>query len=452
MKLFLLLTLGVFGQAAPPGEAASRPDADVQAADDDDEDDDTPAFDNTPTPAEDEAPTVDLAATPDAPGGAVEPMPQAAPGPGDVAPVVEGVPECCQMDCCVMMGLRHECEAKGQCHLRENSGPLLPNLQWPGFQIWEIRERNSILYENNEYLLDLKARFDPNNGQPIPMISIYPSMEFVGHFWTLHSRVAIRQNGQRLFYLRRTKAGINPLQLRDSFRIVQYDEHCTLGWCGADKVLFTINKDWFGRGLLWMKEEWRVYRGRKRHQDPIYYAIGSYFEAEYNIWHTQQEKAAGQQPLGQLVQDMNGAWVTQQFSDASQLNGFLNNNFKLMISGNEDAGLLTTLAAVIDIVHDVRARAAAERRRREQERRHSRRSGGMRRRRHRRHHRHHSFVETAEEGLNTNQAGRYRRSPSKGRLSLEEKTAEPEPQDPAEDPEDDEDEGDDDDEEEEEDE
>jgi len=356
------------------------------------------------------------------------------------------------MDCCVMMGLRHECEAKGQCHLRENSGPLLPNLQWPGFQIWEIRERNSILYENNEYLLDLKARFDPNNGQPIPMISIYPSMEFVGHFWTLHSRVAIRQNGQRLFYLRRTKAGINPLQLRDSFRIVQYDEHCTLGWCGAGKVLYTINKDWFGRGLLWMKEEWRIYRGRKRHQDPIYYAIGSYFEAEYNIWHNQQEKAAGQQPLGQLVQQMNGAWATQQFSDASQLNGFLNNNFKLMISGHEDAGLLTTLAAVIDMVHDVRARAAAERRRREEERRrggHHGRRGGVRRRRRRRQ-RHHSFVEESAEGHNTNEAGRYRRSPGKGRLSLEESAAEPEPQDDQEQPEDEEDEGEFDDEEDEE--
>lgn len=160
------------------------------------------------------------------------------------------------------------------------------------------------------------------------------------------------QNGRDLFWLRRTKAWFNPFQMRDSFRVTKQQEDCEVGWCGTSAILFTINKDFFGAGFLWLKEEWRVYRGRSRLHDPLFYCEGSYTDHMYKIWHSQQAKSMGERPVAQLTQKIDAAYLTQQLVPASGLNAFMNSNFKLITDPKEDAGLLVTLAATIDITHD----------------------------------------------------------------------------------------------------
>merc|ERR1712232_542531 len=81
-------------------------------------------------------------------------------------------------------------------------------------------------------------------------------------------RTEITNNhGVPLFAIEMAKYIWNPTRLSWSFRI----RHPI-----TNEILYTINKDWFGAGFLFLRDEWGIYRGRRRDRQQIYHIIGGY--------------------------------------------------------------------------------------------------------------------------------------------------------------------------------
>merc|ERR1712004_527345 len=80
---------------------------------------------------------------------------------------------------------------------------------------------------------------------------------------------------------------MNPLKFRWSFRILP------AGSKSNDDTLFTINRDFFSKGLLGVKEKWRIYQGRKRDKNMIYYCIGNYIGWDFKFYRSKWDYDLG---------------------------------------------------------------------------------------------------------------------------------------------------------------
>mmetsp|Transcript_49197 Transcript_49197/g.137256 ORF Transcript_49197/g.137256 Transcript_49197/m.137256 type:complete len:252 (-) Transcript_49197:5-760(-) len=150
---------------------------------------------------------------------------------------------------------------------------LIPSLVPPPGVVYQLKNKEKTQFlETNEYKweldeVELGGREFGIDAKIARLKGKWQSNSFG------HKSVHVYDNtGTEIFKIRLSSNVWNPLQRRWSFRILPP------GSKDNDEALFTINKDQFGRGIpiLWEKEEWRIYRGRERDSDMIYYCVGSW--------------------------------------------------------------------------------------------------------------------------------------------------------------------------------
>merc|ERR1740138_1150289 len=156
-----------------------------------------------------------------------------------------------------------------------------------------------------------------------------------------HQTVHVRDmKGQERFMIRNSKNVWNPFAMRNSFRVHPPGN--------KEGILYTFNKDILGRGFLGIKEEWRIYYGRERQGQQVYYCVGSYMGWSYNCYKTQAEYDAGAPPIAYTEQEMNAGAIMTDFSQ------WLPDNYRLFIREGVDSALILALMTVIDMCNDAK--------------------------------------------------------------------------------------------------
>eukprot|EP00928_Gymnodinium_smaydae_P007344 TRINITY_DN1264_c1_g5_i1.p1 TRINITY_DN1264_c1_g5~~TRINITY_DN1264_c1_g5_i1.p1 ORF type:complete len:271 (+),score=32.70 TRINITY_DN1264_c1_g5_i1:204-1016(+) len=153
-------------------------------------------------------------------------------------------------------------------------------------------------------------------------------------------------SGKRIFKVRSTKRMTNPYRIRRSFRI--FPPHT------SDKhdVLFTINGDFLGQVFFKMKQEWRIYRGRAKDKDQIYFGVGGYFRSwsTTNIYKIPGDdfKEHPDKHVGTVAKKKKKD-VEQAVGDVVGAGDSVGGNLTLEVKGSEDAGLLLVFAMILDM-------------------------------------------------------------------------------------------------------
>eukprot|EP00928_Gymnodinium_smaydae_P076369 TRINITY_DN59390_c0_g1_i1.p1 TRINITY_DN59390_c0_g1~~TRINITY_DN59390_c0_g1_i1.p1 ORF type:complete len:299 (+),score=34.49 TRINITY_DN59390_c0_g1_i1:65-898(+) len=233
--------------------------------------------------------------------------------------------------------------------LGDKGQPLLPGLVVPAGYTYKfgILENRSLL-ERNDYRFVVRKVCQ---GNMCEKLDAEPFMYTVGG-WTSnqvgHRTVKVQdRSGKHIFTVRSIRSAAAMPFSRCSYRVFPPNS--------TDKsdVLFTIFRDAFGQGLLWKKDEWRVYRGRKRDNDQIYFGINGYFDTWsktelYKIPGSDYKKHPDKH-IGTLQKKLNGVTVVGDIYDAGD---WIGDNFKLEVKEGEDSGVLLMLGMVVDMWAD----------------------------------------------------------------------------------------------------
>lgn len=230
-------------------------------------------------------------------------------------------------------------------------GPLVPALVPKPGQTLEVMNREALdFFESNAYHWNLVSVTD--NGE-----TTYPGKwfaeidgSFFGNKMGWKTTYVNNKQHQRLFTIHLTKHMWNPTRWTWSFRIT----HPV-----TDAILFTVNKDWFGTGAFWMRDEWRVYRGEKGDGEQVYYCASSLTGYEYWCHHNKAEYQNSVQPAAYFSQSL-----------ARDLVG-LPDSSTLKVEAGEDTALLLATSVIMDMVYEqeqANERAKDMRRRHERER------------------------------------------------------------------------------------
>jgi hypothetical protein len=131
--------------------------------------------------------------------------------------------------------------------------------------------------------------------------------------------------GREIFKIRHDKNVWNPLALRWSFRILPP------GSKDSSDALFTFNKDVFGRGLIGLQEEWRIYRGRERDNDMVLYCVGDYKKHNFVFYRRAEDYDNSAQPVATIKQKKD--------------------KIKLMVPAGEDTALMLAMSTILDMTH-----------------------------------------------------------------------------------------------------
>jgi len=131
--------------------------------------------------------------------------------------------------------------------------------------------------------------------------------------------------GREIFKIRHDKNVWNPLALRWSFRILPP------GSKDSTDALFTFNKDVFGRGLIGLQEEWRIYRGRERDNDMVLYCVGDYKKHNFAFYRRVEDYDNRVQPVATIKQKKD--------------------KIKLMVPSGEDTALMLVMSTILDMTH-----------------------------------------------------------------------------------------------------
>jgi len=238
-------------------------------------------------------------------------------------------------------------------------GPLIPALVPKPGQVFEVMNREALDFiESNAYHWNMVSINE--NGRVVYPDKWFAEIDgsFFGNTMGWKTTHVMNNRRERLFTIHMTKHMWNPTRWTWSFRIA----HPV-----TDKVLFTINKDWFGGGWFMMRDEWRVYRGHKGDNDQVYYCVSSYIGYEHWCYANKHEWNNGREPRATFSQSM-----------ARDLIG-LPDKSSLTVREGEDTGLLLATTVIMDMVYEQeeaneRAADMNEERRRQQEQ--KRRHGG----------------------------------------------------------------------------
>jgi hypothetical protein len=173
-----------------------------------------------------------------------------------------------------------------------------------------------------------------------------------------HNRIRAISGGVDKFQVVRTKHILNPLKYRYSYRVLKPGFHKS--WTNDD-ILFTINRDMFGRGLLGIKDEWRIYLGRERYGKERYYCVQSWWGWKTRCWHSKLEYESGRGSLtvnGHPGPKYNPCAVLSQVPNAGALSAvlpglsFVPDQFYLFVNAGEDAALMMAFSIIVDSAQD----------------------------------------------------------------------------------------------------
>jgi len=218
---------------------------------------------------------------------------------------------------------------------------LIPSLVPPPGVVYQLKNKEKTQFlETNEYKweldeVELGGREFEIDAKIAKLKGKWQSNSFG------HKSVHVYDNtGTEIFKIRLSSNVWNPLQRRWSFRMLPP------GSKDNDDALFTINKDQFGRGIpiLWEKEEWRIYRGRERDNDMIYYCVGSWLGWDFKFYKSMEDYDHSARPVAKIKQKMNAGAIFD--------NDWLPDKFKLKVQPGEDTALLLAVSSIIDMTHD----------------------------------------------------------------------------------------------------
>lgn len=229
-------------------------------------------------------------------------------------------------------------------------GPLLPGLVPPPGTTFEVVNREMELgvgSASNEYrwaFLNIDQ-----GGQRIPVNEWFASISGE-HFFGVYSgtrRTVVRNNlGFELFVIEAARRStVTSWRIRHPI---------------SNQILFTINKDFFGAGFFGARDEWRIYRGRERDGDQMYYVVADYSSHTHSFYHNEAEYQNSAPPAAQSRQYTPGGTYTQ---------GFVSDSIGVQVQAGEDTALVLATTICVDMLNEVRAaqqRAQAARRREEQ--------------------------------------------------------------------------------------
>jgi len=221
-------------------------------------------------------------------------------------------------------------------------GALIPELVPPPNTTFEVINRE----------MELGVGSDSNNyqwafltinqgGNVIPVNQWFAQISGQGFFGVVSGRrrtVVRDNNGRELFIIEASRIGTST-----SWRIRQPV---------TNQIMFTINKDIFGAGFLWGRDEWRIYRGRERDATQIYYIVADYSSHSHRFYHNEDEYQNSVTPCAQSRFYTQGGTYTQ---------GFVADSIGVSVGPREDTALVLSTTIVIDMLNEVRAERARER-------------------------------------------------------------------------------------------
>jgi len=227
-------------------------------------------------------------------------------------------------------------------HLGQDpNGPLIPDLVPPAGEVYTLENRERFdIFESNRYVWEFASRGN-SVGESVPVGQRFAELEgsFFGNFLGARRTTVRNTHGHALFHIELAKNVWNPTRLHWSFRI----RHPL-----TNEILFTINKDIFGGGFLWIRDEWRVYRGQKRDANQLYYIVGGYVGYEHQFFKTKTDWRRGENAVGRAYQSVS-----------RNLMGVAPEVYSVTANEGEDAALLLATSVIINMVHETEARQRA---------------------------------------------------------------------------------------------
>jgi hypothetical protein len=174
-----------------------------------------------------------------------------------------------------------------------------------------------------------------------------------------HNRIRALVGGKtEAFQIVKTKHNYNPFKYRFSYRVLRPGAP---KWWEDKDILFTVNRDLFGRGFFGIKDEYRIYQGRERNGIERYYCVQSWWGWMTRCWHSKREYESGRtsltvkghggpkfNPIAVLSQKVNAA----AFSKFLKPLAFFPDKYTLFVNSGEDAALLTALSIIVDSTED----------------------------------------------------------------------------------------------------
>merc|ERR1719356_740485 len=147
----------------------------------------------------------------------------------------------------------------GKLILGQKGGPLIPSLVVPpgSKYVFSNKEKRSF-FARNDYSWILKKQCSGEYCKESEQKLMKAAGGFVSNVFGRRLVEVSDNDGNRLFDFRMNRFRWNPFQLHSTFRVFPP------GVTDLDQCLFTINRDVFGKGFLWIRWEWRIYIGRKR--------------------------------------------------------------------------------------------------------------------------------------------------------------------------------------------
>merc|ERR1711879_717410 len=103
--------------------------------------------------------------------------------------------------------------------------------------------------------------------------------------------------------------------------------------------------DLFGTGPMWLREQWRIFRGRAREGKELYYCIANALGWEYHFYRSQEDQYSGHDYAAHLKK-VSG---TGALSEAMMV--WIPAEFDLEVRPREDAALLLSVATILDVAH-----------------------------------------------------------------------------------------------------
>lgn len=211
-------------------------------------------------------------------------------------------------------------------------GPLVPGMVPPPNTTFAVQNRERVdILESNEYRWAFVGIEQGGVATPISQWFAKLDGSYMGNLFG-HRRVEVQNNaGTPIFAIEMAHYTWNPTALSWSFRI----RHTI-----TDEILFTINKDWVGAGFLFLRDEWRIYRGRRRDGNQIYHMTSSYLGYSHRFYH--------EKPFS--------SWTGTPVAEASQHLGRyligLPDVVSLRVHEGEDTALLLAATVIVDMVHE----------------------------------------------------------------------------------------------------
>jgi hypothetical protein len=168
-----------------------------------------------------------------------------------------------------------------------------------------------------------------------------------------HNRIKAYVGDAETFQMVKTKHVMNPFKYRYSYRVLK--PGAQKGWREED-VLFTFNRDMFGRGFFGIKDEWRIYQGRERDGKIVYYCVQSWWGWKTRCWHSKLEYESGRSSLtvtGHPGLKYNPCAILSQVPNAGAFSDSLApDQYYLFVNGGEDAALMLAFSIMVDSTQD----------------------------------------------------------------------------------------------------